>query len=318
MCADSNGAKMNIPWTLRYQFAYEIALGMDHIHSWNVIHRDLKSGNVLITEHYHCYIIDFGISRSNRSNRMTLNLGTTSWMAPEILDGDGRYTPAVDVYSYGMLLWEIAARTRPHQNMITVNITDSVLKGWRPEIPPDCPPTFARLIERSWDHNPQKRPTFAQIAAILKENIGFGTFSTLEKLAIPSMCPIITQGKFSEPLSAGHCRESIIGHQRNYSGNDSSQEKPIESIISESSEDKSERSEQILTSSSDGVELSLPHSLPSSSPLEIESERSLKSSGFLTARPNEDASSLPGVGRVQKYFRDRNFLRASASGSPRE
>jgi serine/threonine protein kinase len=295
MCTDSNGAKMHIPWGLRLQIAYEIAVGMDYIHSWKIIHRDLKSGNILINEHYHCYIIDFGISRSSRNHRMTLNLGTTSWMAPELFEGDGRYTPAVDVYSFGMLLWEIASRTRPHQNMVSTNIADCVIKGWRPDIPSNCPPSFAKLIHSAWAQNPQSRPTFAQIAATLKDCITKQTFSSLEKLMVPPVCPTIIHGEFQEILQNSYCArtdesKNLLGHQRNFSWNESDLKLSSEG---DSGEDKDT---QNLTSS-DGETL-LASSFASD--WEMGVNRSVP-------KLVDDAasSSLPGVTRVKNYFRER-------------
>ena len=161
--------KVELPFPVRYQFAFQIAQGMKYIHSWKIIHRDLKSSNILVNDDLHCTITDFGISRLTDKSRMTLNLGTISWMAPELFGGDGHYTEAVDVYSFGMLLWEIVARDRPHLSFESWSIPEQVMGGLRPPIPSFCPFEFSDIINQCWSKNPAHRPTFSQLVVQLKE-----------------------------------------------------------------------------------------------------------------------------------------------------
>eukprot|EP01156_Anaeramoeba_ignava_P002310 Anaeramoba_ignava/a218058_48.p1 GENE.a218058_48~~a218058_48.p1 ORF type:complete len:291 (+),score=100.80 a218058_48:7-879(+) len=104
-------------------YAIDIAEGMKYLHDKGVIHRDLKSGNILITNENHLKIIDFGLARykageTDITGEMTINIGTPNWMAPEILRGESDYTPKVDVYSYGLVLWEMVYREIPYKKLL--------------------------------------------------------------------------------------------------------------------------------------------------------------------------------------------------------
>ena len=225
---EENNLQIPLPFGVRYSFAHQIALGMGYIHTWKIIHRDLKSANILVNEDFRCYITDFGISRLSDKNRMTLNLGTISWMAPELFKGDGHYTEAVDVYSFGVLLWELAARKRPHVDCESWSIPDQVIRGLRPTIPPSCPPEFTEIINSCWRKNPAKRPTFSQLAVQFKELCSTNeippNYSMSELLAkmnakpaeLPPSSPQVgSDGMFPSSLSSSTAKaRAHIGHQR--------------------------------------------------------------------------------------------------------
>ncbi len=91
------------PWYLVHKIAEGAARGMNYLHFGNppVLHRDLKSANILLDDSYNAKVADFGLSRLKAQERsMTGNCGTVQWMAPEILANEGYAEPA-DVYSYG-------------------------------------------------------------------------------------------------------------------------------------------------------------------------------------------------------------------------
>lgn len=80
---------------------YGIAVGMEHIHNLGIIHRDLKSMNILLDDRYYPMICDFGLSRvlPEEHELMTLEIGTTNWMAPELFE-KSEYTEKIDVYAF--------------------------------------------------------------------------------------------------------------------------------------------------------------------------------------------------------------------------
>eukprot|EP00041_Stephanoeca_diplocostata_P035245 m.1234281 g.1234281 ORF g.1234281 m.1234281 type:complete len:1427 (-) comp24665_c0_seq11:370-4650(-) len=161
-----------LPWTLRMSIAVDIARGMNHLHGLLIVHRDLKSDNCLIDEHCHAKVADFGNSRlmsefrkqqkqqvvaetrlykgpdgahvapAQLPARMTTGVGTPLWMAPELLRGDSEYGPSIDVYSYGIMLWEIWARRDPWEDIVANDylafwtlLETAVTSGQRPPLP---------------------------------------------------------------------------------------------------------------------------------------------------------------------------------------
>jgi serine/threonine protein kinase len=214
--------------------ALQAARGMLYLHSYQppICHRDLKSSNLVVDDHWVVKVTDFGMSRivptkiqnietgidkdsgevitseydtklineetgsiastrkvgfdesanetweresfvdvdnmieRNSNTEMTSNLGTTAWCAPELLTQSTKtkYSVKVDVYSFGMVLWELWERKKPYEEMTSrFDIIDAVRAGRRPPISANCPPTFRSLIQRCWHELPARRPTFAYI-----------------------------------------------------------------------------------------------------------------------------------------------------------
>jgi serine/threonine protein kinase len=145
--------------------AYDIARGMQFLHSVHIVHRDMKSLNCLLDAHNRIRICDFGFSRqTSEDSQMTYNLGTPHWMAPEVLSGTTNYTSKVDVYGYGIVLWELATGQTPYSGIDATTIVQEVqVHDIRPNLPPDCNPAMRDLMTQCWDRNPDHRPTFDEI-----------------------------------------------------------------------------------------------------------------------------------------------------------
>lgn len=108
----------------------DVALGMSYLHGKNVLHCDLKSSNVLIDENWNVKLCDFGLSRlkDNKKNKKdNIRVGTPHWMAPEILKGE-KYECESDVYSFGILLWEMLTCQIPYKELSTSEIINLVGK----------------------------------------------------------------------------------------------------------------------------------------------------------------------------------------------
>ncbi|EAX89180.1 TKL family protein kinase [Trichomonas vaginalis G3] len=153
--------------------AYGIALGMNYLHEKGIIHRDLKSQNVLLDDNYYPVICDFGSCRNKNTIRtFTGQGGTANYMAPEFMKAE-KYDEKIDVYSYGILLWELVTKQSPFEGLIPPQIVCTVsMFNRRPDIPPDTNPLLKHLIENCWDRDPKERPPFADILKYLCTNNG--------------------------------------------------------------------------------------------------------------------------------------------------
>ena len=155
--------------------ALDIASAMEYLHSLKVIHGDLKAQNVLLKSSpidkrgFYCKVGDFGLSRVilHNTHIETFTCGTVRYMPPELLK-DGLMTPAVDVYSYGMMMFELVSGHKPYPGKHHSDIVVSVVHGKRPSIPQHCPREFAMLIQDCWCQDHTKRPSFARILEELR------------------------------------------------------------------------------------------------------------------------------------------------------
>jgi hypothetical protein len=158
------------PWVLVKRVASGTARGMCYLHSGEppVLHRDLKSANILLDESYTAKLADFGLSRLKAvRSGMTGNCGTVQWMAPEVLCNEDYAEPA-DVFSFGIILWEMLTKECPYEGMTPIQCALSVLnENKRPEIPEWCPQSFRALIKNCVERDPKARPTFPQILTAL-------------------------------------------------------------------------------------------------------------------------------------------------------
>ncbi|KAI3466679.1 hypothetical protein Pfo_023342 [Paulownia fortunei] len=160
----------SLPLQKLISMALDIARGMEYIHSQGVIHRDLKPENILITEDFHLKVADFGIACEEAyCDLLVDDPGTYRWMAPEMIKRK-HYGRKVDVYGFGLILWEFVAGTIPYEDMTPIQAAFAVVnKNLRPAVPGDCPPAMKALIEQCWSLQPDKRPEFWQIVKVLEE-----------------------------------------------------------------------------------------------------------------------------------------------------
>ncbi|KAJ3693871.1 hypothetical protein LUZ60_009351 [Juncus effusus] len=162
-------APVSLPKLL--SIALHVARGMEYIHSQGVIHRDLKPENILTDEgQENVKIADFGISCEEAyCDVMEEDPGTYRWMAPEMIRHE-RYGRKVDVYSFGLLLWEMVSGRIPYQEMTPIQAAFAVVdKNLRPIVPQDCPMALRALIEQCWALRPDRRPDFWQIVKVLEQ-----------------------------------------------------------------------------------------------------------------------------------------------------
>ncbi|XP_069956487.1 mitogen-activated protein kinase kinase kinase 11-like isoform X3 [Cherax quadricarinatus] len=161
-------------------WAIQIARGMNYLHNQapvRIIHRDLKSSNVLLSESIDknelqfktLKITDFGLAREvSKTTRMSA-AGTYAWMAPEVIK-TSTFSKASDVWSYGVVLWELLTGESPYKGIDTLAIAYGVAmnKLWL-HIPSTVPTNWRKLMEGCWELDPHARPVFEEILSKLDE-----------------------------------------------------------------------------------------------------------------------------------------------------
>ena len=132
-----------------------------------IVHRDLKSPNLLVDKDFSVRVCDFGLSRimSGKCLSTKKTVGTLHWMAPEVLRGDPGVDKSCDVFSFGVILWEIATNREPWKQLREAFAIVSLV-GFHHErlpLPPDLDPDVYSLISDCWKEEPGQRPTFAEV-----------------------------------------------------------------------------------------------------------------------------------------------------------
>lgn len=166
----------------------QAAQGMHFLHSSGILHRNLKSRNILLDEKWNAKVSDFGLSKFRDSfetdNAEMMN--SLIWTAPEILAEESPFNEAADVYSMGIIMWELLVyETRlvcrrflisgtfrgkdPYEGLSPATILVSVLRSdLRPQLPVIPPSEYQALMEECWDKDSTVRPTFLEVVNRLK------------------------------------------------------------------------------------------------------------------------------------------------------
>ncbi|CAL8471108.1 g10650 [Coccomyxa elongata] len=160
----------------------DVAMGMDYLHNLGILHTDLKPSNVLLkttaklqNDSTGCTakLADFGLSRvleTNATHISTNTIGTIAYQPEEVLR-DGHVTPASDVYSFAILLYEMYTRKHLFKGMMHSQMFFKVFNGYRPPIPPGMPKGLQDLMTAAWSHNPAERPSYRSIVKMLQRLI---------------------------------------------------------------------------------------------------------------------------------------------------
>mmetsp|Transcript_40288 Transcript_40288/g.115173 ORF Transcript_40288/g.115173 Transcript_40288/m.115173 type:complete len:388 (-) Transcript_40288:59-1222(-) len=168
-----------LKWPQRVKLCIDTAAGMHYLHAFSpmIIHRDLKSLNLLLetTVSSTTYVpvvkvSDFGLSRMKEADgarwgKMTSQVGTLHWMAPEVFAGH-EYDESVDIYSYAMCMFECLTQAVPFEDTDPGLIGQMTVKGVRPDlgrVPKDCPEKLKDLMMACWAHDATQRPPFSVI-----------------------------------------------------------------------------------------------------------------------------------------------------------
>lgn len=178
-CYDLLHETEEIEITMRQQLkmSVDVTKAMEYLHKFRpqIIHRDLKSLNLLLTTLVTkssdlplVKVSDFGLAKMKDQDqdwgKMTVEAGTFHWMAPEVATGN--YNEKADIYSFAMVLFEFICQEIPFEDLEPIDVLKSTSEGQRPDmeaVPPNTPKALVDLMEGCWKHKPNERPSFEYI-----------------------------------------------------------------------------------------------------------------------------------------------------------
>jgi len=190
--------------------ALDIANGMAYLHHCDIIHRDLKPSNILLTKDHRAKVADFGMSVTNTGQELTAETGTYRYMAPEVIRHES-YSSNADVYSFGIVLWQLITREVPFATMTPIQAAYAVAEGRRPEIPVSTPLRLRKIISACWDQDSHKRPSFTYIVMALADyaklafnpaNVGALTLQIANQMLVDVQGNATVNVDFSAPFAS--------------------------------------------------------------------------------------------------------------------
>ncbi|KAL3796815.1 hypothetical protein ACHAW5_010121 [Stephanodiscus triporus] len=171
--------KLRTLWGERMRVMKDLAGALSYLHHLKIIYRDLKPENVGFDFNGNVKLFDFGLAREvhddddcgNGNYKLTPCTGSLRYMAPENAN-KWPYSFLADSYSFGILLWEVAALEQPYNSFTPKEIREYVIKwGERPKTKDGWSERVVELMKSSWDSNVRKRPTMEIIEAMLKKEL---------------------------------------------------------------------------------------------------------------------------------------------------
>uniref|UniRef100_A0A0R3WUM2 Protein kinase domain-containing protein n=1 Tax=Hydatigena taeniaeformis TaxID=6205 RepID=A0A0R3WUM2_HYDTA len=146
-----------------YRFVSEIVSGMRALEAKHIQHRDLAARNIFLTSRREVKIGDFGLSRAEGSN-FTFGLISTRWTAPEVLESEANFTLRSDVWSFGVVMWEIySLGSLPYSDVPIRELLPYLSSGRRLIPPSSAPSNIAKLMRMCWEMPAESRPTFVKL-----------------------------------------------------------------------------------------------------------------------------------------------------------
>lgn len=177
---------IKLTWSQRLRILVDTASAVEYLHSFAtpILHRDLKSLNVLLAEPVEdegtvpmVKVADFGFARTRAQNaewaELTRGAGTSHWMAPEVAAG-GQYNEKSDVFSFAIVTYEVVCRHMANEDLDPAQAIREIMSGMRPSlrspdlVPPDTPLALLALLKQCWDQAPERRPTGTELHGQLR------------------------------------------------------------------------------------------------------------------------------------------------------
>lgn len=159
----SGKIKRMLPFAQKVEMAEQIASGLAYLHDMNVVHRDLKTLNIILDDRLNCKICDFGLMVTLDKTHMTVGSmeGTARYMAPEQFESTSRITDKTDVWALGCVLLELFCDVTPYAYCSTVQqiCKELLIAKKYPQVPPDADPRARVLIRSCFYFQPKQRPS---------------------------------------------------------------------------------------------------------------------------------------------------------------
>jgi serine/threonine protein kinase len=168
----ANGS-VKLTFSEKLRMLRSAALGINYLHSLHpvIVHRDLKPSNLLVDENGNVKVADFGFARIKEDNATMTRCGTPCWTAPEVIRGE-KYSETADVYSFGVIMWQVLTRKQPFAGRNFMGVSLDVLDGRRPQVPAECPAGFKKVMKKCWHGEASKRPSMESVVAFFDAALG--------------------------------------------------------------------------------------------------------------------------------------------------
>ncbi|CAI2163272.1 6449_t:CDS:2 [Funneliformis geosporum] len=172
-----------LTWNDKKKLAFQIAEGLNYLHNENILHRDLHSKNIVI-HNGNAKITDFGLSKNMNLQNSTIHIGTFGRIAyidpKKLLDLKFKYEKASDIYSYGVLMWEISSGIPPFKELISKGdqalLRLFIIDGYRENVIEETPEDYKMLYEKCWNSLPGNRPSIKKLSNTLFARMENGKF----------------------------------------------------------------------------------------------------------------------------------------------